>query len=223
MQIANISINQICDFIAASEKRKVSIVKAQKYPSNFIITRYRFARKCMKKHFLNNFSPAVIMEGINVLQYKKGKTNHQESDRVNSILALEEFMNLIFPKYFYNKIYTFHKIENAHIYINGLKIIISPDIVFSYIEQGQRYIGGLKFRIVKSNSFDFEQASLSARLIRDYLEQTFDESLGIIDSNFCVCVDVFGNRVYSAPNTTSGHKLSLEITCSEIKDIWQKV
>lgn len=65
MKTSCISINQLCDFISASERKKISILKSQKYPSPFITTRYKTARNCMKKFIKNSFSYAEIFEGWN--------------------------------------------------------------------------------------------------------------------------------------------------------------
>lgn len=222
MKTSCISINQLCDFISASERKKISILKSQKYPSPFITTRYKTARNCMKKFIKNSFSYAEIFEGIEKLRSKQCNTNHQKEDRDNSIAALEQFLNIKFPDYFKDKLFTFPKVEQSYIIVNDVKVIISPDIILSWVVDGSTYVGGIKFHISKSNIFDYEKASFSANMVRLYLEEV-NNSFGQIDENFCLCVDVFGFRVCSSPKNGLSCNVKLDKACAEIHNMWETV
>ena len=220
---SSISINQLCDFITASDRRKISILKKQKFPSPFMTTRYRIARSCMKNFITNNFSYSEILKGIERLQSMKCSTDFEENDRKNSIKALEQFIHIKFPDYFKDKLFTFSKTEQGYILVNDVKIIVSPDIILSWVENGSKCIGGIKFHLSQSNIFDFEKSSFSANMIRVFLEEVLCNNIGHIDENFCLCVDVFGSRVCAASQELSGCKIKLEKACIEIKDLWKTI
>ena len=64
------SINQMAEFVAASERGKRAIVRKQKHPSTFRVARYATARASFKNYCKNDFDEAILLQGLEKLQNK---------------------------------------------------------------------------------------------------------------------------------------------------------
>lgn len=223
MEDIKISINPLCEFVFASDRKKASIVRNQKQPSTFKVARYRTAKNRMTKSIKNGFSHDEILSGIKKLRAKTCTTEFQESDRKASIEALRLFLELQFPKGFGDLKCTFHAVTQKSVVVDGVLITISPDLVLRWEKDGQKYIGGIKFHISKSNTFDYDKASFAAGLIELYLKDSIAEPDEIVDRKYCLCVDVFSTRVCSTPYDRKGFTTKLEESCHEIKSLWDVI
>ena len=77
--------------------------------------------------------------------------------------------------------------------------------------------------ISKGNIFDAKQQSYVATAIQKYLEEIFDSVGGIVMPELCLSIDVFGDRIVSAPKDISQKIKDIETTCEEVKKIWYAV
>lgn len=215
-----ISINPLCDFIAGSQRKKASIVRSQKNPSKFMVARYRTAKTRMTRFLKNGFSYQDILSGITDLQAKHCETDFQKNDRKASIDALRLFLELQFPKDFKKLKCSFSTDKRKEIEVNDVAIIVAPDLILRWEENGQKYIGGIKFHISKSNVFDYGKASFAAGLINLYLQNVIANDDEIVVPDHCLCVDVFGTRICSTPQDEKAFLDVLNSACLEIKKLW---
>lgn len=216
-----ISINPLCDFVVGSTRKKASIIRSQKQPSTFMVARYRTAKTRMSKFFKNGFSYQDIISGINDLQAKHCVTEFQKSDRRTSIEALRLFLELQFPNKFKELKCSFSTDKRKELDFSGVSIIVAPDLILRWEENGQKYIGGIKFHISKSNIFDYNKASFAAGLINLYLKDVVAAPDEMVVDDFCLCVDVFGTRICSTPQNKNTFIETLENACREIKNLWE--
>jgi hypothetical protein len=221
MEDAKISMNPLCEFVFASTKKKATLVRNQKKPITYRVARYRLAKSRMVKFIKNGFSYDEIISGINDLQAKQCLTEFQRNDRNTSIEALRLFLELQFPKDFDKLKCSFVPIEQKEIVVDGVLIIISPDLILRWEKDGKKYIGGIKFHISKSSKFDYEKASFAAGLLYLYLQKKVAGPDEIVDSSSCLCVDVFSTRICSTPRDKSEFSIKLKDACHEIKLLWE--
>src|SRR5690606_749114 len=79
--------------------------------------------------------------------------------------------------------------------LNGIKIKVSPDLVFRFKIDDKNYAGGIKFNIARKRNLTAKQRLLAANIL--FLNLSNHPKLR--DSNvrpeFCVCLDVFQKNV----------------------------
>lgn len=216
-----ISINQLADFSTATESRKKSILKQQKKPNPFLIPWYQLAKSKMKKSIVAKGDLEPIDLGIEELNSRKPKSNRQVIDRQVSIEALRLFKEVRLPqmlKDFPYEIVKKGKIKS--IYINGVEVIISPDVIYRVRINGQKFLGGVKLHVAKGNIFDNKQLRYISTLIYQYLNEIIAEDDEEVLKELCLSFDIFGQRVISAPRNI--HKCLYDIReyCDEIKTLW---
>lgn len=122
-----ISINPLVEYIEASDRSRKSIIRQQKNPSDFIISRYRTARSAFAKFFKEGFDEQVLRRAIERLQTKEQKSDWTRNDTLNSIEALRSFLEMEFP--FKNLRCKFVKPDTKVYNINGVAITVAPDLL----------------------------------------------------------------------------------------------
>src|SRR5690606_2711948 len=168
----HLSVNQLADFVNASEAKKRSIINQQKTPNEFKISYYQLPKASIKKSMATSGDLETILIGLDKLRVKKPEKKRQINDRIVSIEALQRFVNMKIPdllkKYNY-KVIKDIKIKSTT--INGVEIIVSPDLIIEIDIDGIKYLGGFKIHISKGNVFDIRQQTYVATAMRKYLDE----------------------------------------------------
>ncbi|HAH55483.1 MAG TPA: hypothetical protein DCM02_09465 [Flavobacterium sp.] len=210
----------MAEFINATPARKLRIIKEQKFPSKFIVSRYRIARNNMVSSIRNQFSETDIISGLERLNGIKPKSDFQTNDVKNSIEALRAFLKLQFPNDFKTIKCEFSKPEAKGFILEGVNIIVSPDIILRGNKNGKPFVGGIKFHISKSKKINEATGKYVAHGIKLFLKKTELKSDEIILPEYCLCVDVFGERVIQSPKKDDEFTIGLSEACEEIKRLW---
>lgn len=221
MREINISINQLADFSKSSDAKKRNIVKQQKNPNTFKIAYYQLAKARIKKAMSNKGDIEPILKGIDELKNRTLTKKRQINDRVVSLDAMQRFISLQIPDLLKDLDYKVIKNNNSKsITINGVEVIVSPDIIIQAEIDGKQYLGGIKIHIAKENKFDREQQSYVASTILKYLENVVAKNDEVIMPELCLSIDIFGEGIVSAPKNIDSKIKDLEIICDEIKKMW---
>ncbi|OWP75949.1 hypothetical protein [Flavobacterium oreochromis] len=221
MREINISINQLADFSKSSDAKKRNIVKQQKNPNTFKIAYYQLAKARIKKAMSNKGDIEPILKGIEELKTRTLTKKRQINDRVVSLDAMQRFISLQIPDLLKDLEYKVIKnVNSKSITINGVEVIVSPDIIIQAEIEGKQYLGGIKIHIAKENKFDREQQSYVASTIQKYLEKVVAKNDEVIMPELCLSIDIFGEGIVSAPKNIDSKIKDLEIICDEIKKMW---
>lgn len=212
-----ISINPLVEYISASDRRKRSIVRQQKNPSDFIIARYRMARSAFANYFKKEYDESVLVSAIERLQNRVQTSDWTRNDTVNSIEALRHFLAIEFP--FKSLKCRFVKPDIKTYSINGVAIIVAPDLLLEWEVDGKRRTGAIKFYIKKKN-LTYQQGRLNASLLADFMNYIYPRGT-IVSKQHCICVDVMNQRVFSAPANIDDDMNLVADACQEINMLWR--
>lgn len=210
-----ISISPLVEFVFASERKKASIIRDQKNPSDFIVARYRSARSAFSRYFINGFDKDTLISVIEKLQSKTIGTDWAKNDRLNSIVALRHFLQLEFP--FENLKCTFIKPEHKSYSLEGVDVIVSPDLILKWDANGKTNVGAIKFNI-KKQSLTLQKGGLTASVIYDYMLQIASPDWNV-SKEYCFCLDVMSERLFS-PSMVEENITVAKEACLEIKKLW---
>lgn len=222
MQNYHISVNQFAEFSKSSPKRKATIVKQQIEVNKFLIPWYQMAKAKIRRYFYNLNDIKPILDGIEILKAKHVANKRQEIDRKVSVEALERVINLQIPKILKDIEYTIIKSEEKSIYVEGVEIKISPEIIISAEINGEIFYGGLKVHVCKGKPFDQNQATFVAFLLKRFIDTHVIKGEGVVIPELCFCLDVFSDRLSPAPNDDTSVRDNIKSLCIELKSIWDK-
>ena len=134
---------------------------------------------------------------------------------------MQKYLNIEIPEILKNhNLNIIKKRAIKSTFINGVEIIVSPDIVFTMDYQEKKYIGGVKIHLSKGNIFDNKELKIVATILHKYISEIADEHNAIPLSEICLSMDVFGERVVSSSKNPDKILLKVGRICEEIKQIW---
>lgn len=215
-----ISINQFAEYSnVVEETRKLKIIRQQKKPNPFLIPWYQLAKSCIRKSLKKGGDLSPIFEGLDILLGKTALNKRQQDDRSVSIDALERFTRLKLPSFILENKLEILKLDSKSIEIKGLDISMSPDFVFRMTpSNGDPIIGAMKIHICKSKPFSLQTAELASSVLCKFLKSIFTTVR--IDPKYCFTIDVFGDRIVSAPYNLKVYNGIIDELCEEIVKYW---
>lgn len=211
-----ISINPLVEYIHASERRRHTIIKQQKNPSDFIIARYRTARAAISSYFTSDFNKEVLLKAINRLQSKAQTSDWSKNDTANSIEALRRFLAIEFP--FKSLKCHFAKPSIKSYTIRGVDIIISPDLILEWEVNNKKYFGSIKFYIKKKN-LTLQEGRISSSILAYFAKKISSKDV-FVSNKHCICIDVMNSRIFSAPENIVDDITLVSDACEEIRTTW---
>lgn len=217
-----ISINQFVDFSKGTDSKKKRIIRQQKEPNKFMISLYQTSRASIKKSLSNNGDSKPIIEGLQRLKEKVPVKPRQILNKTISIEAIQRYMKIKIPKILKNhKIDIIKKPETRSIIIEGVEILVSPDVIFTMTYNGIKYIGGVKIHISKRNIFELQDSKTVSFLIEEYLKTIQDNYNASVLSELCFSLDVFDGRMISSPSNKIFFIKKIKETAREVKSLWR--
>jgi hypothetical protein len=164
---------------------------------------------------INDFDIETLINAIEKLQNNATGTEWAKNDRQNSVVALRHFLQFEFP--FKNLKCTFFRPEYKSYEIEGVDVIVSPDLILQWEDNGNTQVGAIKFNI-KKHSLTFQKGGLTATVIYDYLKQILSPDV-IVNKDYCFCIDVMSERIFT-PNKIEDNIIVAKEACLEIKRLW---
>lgn len=216
-----ISINQYADFVNATERKRLRIIKDQQKPNVIKISYYQLAKGRIKKSLAENGAQVCIREALALLAKRIPVTTRQKTDKAVSIEALGRYLTLNIPKMLLLPGICFFKRGEfkSSVSINGVDVIIAPDLIFKVKIDGRDIIGGLKLHIGKK-AFEWQQQQIIASGIYQYMVNEVVKPGQHVDPDWCISLDIFGNGFVSVPAKETDLILSDATIYEEIKRIW---
>ncbi|WP_010231467.1 hypothetical protein [Gillisia marina] len=216
-----ISINPFVDFELSSEAKKLRIIKDQKNPSPLRVGWYQTPRASIKKSLKQNGDSQPLLDGIDRLKNKITSKPQQLQNKMVSIEALDHFISIKLPTILKNHQYEVIKEkEIKSVIIDNVEIVVSPDVIFKIVLNGETYIGAIKLHLSKNNVFDLKQSLTVSTLIHQYCISLSNKYELKVLPDLCFSVDVFGERIVSAPINAKPYLLRIKNICKEVKKYW---
>lgn len=216
-----ISINPFVDFELSSEAKKLRIIKDQKNPSPLRVGWYQTPRASIKKSLSQNGDQQPLLEGIERLKNKITSKPQQLQNKMVSLEALNHFVDIKLPTILKNhKFEVIREKEIKSVIIDNVEIVVSPDVIFKIDLNGETFIGAIKLHLSKNNVFDFGQSLTVSTLLHQYCISLSNKYEFKVLPDLCYSVDVFGERIVSAPINAEPYLLRISNICKEIKKYW---
>lgn len=216
-----ISINPLIIFFKGTESKKRRIIKDSKTPPILKVGWYQTPRACIKKSLSKNGDYEPIILGLEKLKNKVVEKPQQISNKFVSLEAMKRFLNMEIPEILKNhNIDILKKRTIKSTFINGVEVLVSPDIVFTMDYNGEKYIGGVKIHLSKGNIFDLQESKMVATVLHKHISEIAPKYNAIPLTDICFSLDVFGERIVSASKKPDKILLQIGEICNEVKQFW---
>lgn len=221
MKEYKISINPLMDFSTGTDAKKRRIIRDQKNPSPFRVGWYQTPRACIKKSIISRGEFDPILKGMKRLNDKVVTKKQQLTNKHVSMEAMHRYLNVSLPKVFKNHDFELIKErENKSTIVDGVEILVSPDLIFKIKLKGEVHIGAVKLHISKSNIFDITKSSNVATLIHKYLNELSKKHEAKVLPELCFSYDVFAGRFVTAGKDNKESLEKIKKMCEEVKLLW---
>ncbi len=220
MRKYKISINQLADFSIATEAGKRRIISQQLDPDPFRIQWYRTAKASVRKSIMDKGDLAPILDSIQTLRNKTSKSKRDETNRNVSIEALERFVLMKLPKLLKQIDYEIIKSKVKSTSIDGVNVIVAPEVIIRGTIDGKRSLGAVKIHISKNKPFSLNQSEHVASTIFKYLSDEIAEDGDFVIPELCISLDIFSGRVVTASGDHDSRIQEVIEVCKEIKKYW---
>ncbi|WP_303920925.1 hypothetical protein [Draconibacterium sediminis] len=214
-----ISLNQFADFTKATERGKARIVEQQLNPNPFKIIWYQLTKARIKKSIQHQGDLTPIYEALEILKNRTPTNPRQVSDKRISVEALNKFVKMKLPKVFRKNPYSIVTPPVKTTRVGDVIIRVAPDVVVKFEVDGKVFLGAIKIHVSKNKPFDYSQSLMISTILYKYLNEIKKED-EFVDPNLCFSLDIFGDRIVSAPANIDVALSEVERNCEEIKAIW---
>jgi hypothetical protein len=219
MKKYTISINQLAEFHFATESTKNRIIQQQLNPNQFKVSWYQTPKSKVKKCIELGCDLHPIYEGIENLINKQTVNDNQKRKKDISIEALRKFIEIKLPIILRNNKYEIIKTKVKSTYINGVEVIVAPDVIVKGIINGKTVLGGIKIHISKNKPFDYSQSKIVANTIATYLKNEIaDETVEVLPE-LCFSLDIFSGKIIASTIDKRTDDLIFEI-CLNVRKTW---
>jgi hypothetical protein len=226
-----ISANKLAEYVVADPSRQKTILKDAKFAKKVVIVGYKGARGCVPYAFSeNSLNIDVLVERAKKIEAENdapGISDWQRSDNANSAAALKH-LAVIAPELSWGKAKMLY-IKLGGLEIAGVKVSIQPELVFGFEHRNIAKVGAVILNTAKGDDKALDRGN-GAHRVGDYLSSLVFQVLLAKASKFgaplnskCYAVDVFREKVYTAPMSYRKLNKNLEAACEMIASRWKDI
>jgi hypothetical protein len=215
---AKISANKLGEYIDSLPNRRRTIIRDQKYPKGYIVSRYSGAKKSIIDFFVKGKGDRKKIqseiESLILKSYNNSKFKKQDNEL--SIKALEIFAKSNIPSVEAHETSKFESNLNK-LQIEGVEVSVHPDILIKGSIRGKDFIGAIKVHISKGNPLNQSSGKYVAALIHNFLEKNNKTK---VKPDFCISLDIFTGQYFTATRSFKSLRKDIEAACAEIRLLW---
>lgn len=218
-----ISVNKLGEYLTASPVRRRRIVSDQKRPSDFIVARYREASEAINRFLLEGQSPDFLQAEIERISGIEPNTPWQAEDYALSSEAIESFLDIYGDLPLDGCELERGDPEAAPLLVAAVQVNVRPDAISrSTNRSGGQTVGAIKLYFPKTVSLSDDAGAYIATTLHQYVNEYFS-AYGSADYRRCHVVDVFGQQIFTAPQSFIRRRRDIEAACEEIARAWTVV
>ncbi|MEI8234152.1 MAG: hypothetical protein WCH57_05645 [Verrucomicrobiota bacterium] len=217
-----VSINKLAEYLGSSKPlRRRTILMEQKFPQEFVTARYKEAFDAIVDFFVDpNHDEDRIHRVIERIQARPAHNENQITTKKVNVQALKHFLKAL-PKLPLGS-YTFRRASEKTALLNvaGVDISVRPELELVVNERGGGVSYGLlKLYVGKTYPLDDDIAAYVGTTVHQYGESHFPAPSNV-SYKHCYVLDVFRERIYSAPKSFVKRRRDIEAACAEIEAQW---
>jgi len=218
-----ISLNKLGEYLTATPGRRRKILFDQKYPSDFIVTRYNDAEAAIIEYIFSNTNDVGLLDNaLEQIEGKRVETDWEVQTKALNMEALEAFYDIAdqidYTKYSVEKCV---KSEAAYGMLGGVQISVRPEIVIYRDKGEEKVIGATKIYFSKSFPLLDGAGEYVSSFLVEYLKQTRKDRS--VNNRICNVIDVFSRNIITAPISYKRRMADIEAACQEIAAVWNRL
>lgn len=217
-----ISANGLVEYCYATAVRRTTIIENAIRPKNFLLdTRYNDIERAVMDFIESRGKDDTRLLALDrAMLERAAQTSHEEQRLLTAHDAIELCRTLDLSKLPAGAV-TCLPDKQPKYELEGTMVGVRPSNMVTVAQLGkrERAIGLVKPYICKTRPLSMETASLQGTLLLMYAREAY-RSFGEPRSELCSIIDVFAQRMFSAPRNHLQRTKMLKAACREIADRW---
>ena len=221
---AEISVRYLADFMAASERKRRSIVEGCKYRPIARLVQHREAMVAISGAIQRgSLTPQVLKEKADFIRSKlasddfEALTNEVNADYVEKFSEVVASIKLPEAEILPGNVFPPLK-------INGVRVRFSPNLLLRRIgKNNKQWRGAFMLRYAKGVSLPPAvggyQSAAAFGLLKEYLPEEGSD----VDKSICVTLDAFTGGLYPAPGSSVTMFANMKAACLTIAERWPNI
>jgi hypothetical protein len=226
-----ISANKLAEFIIADPSRQMGIIRSAKFVKKVVVTPYKRTRNFIA-HAFSSDSLNIDKLVHRAEEIERGNEDDEISDwlrndNTNSALALKKIA-AIAPELSWENAQILHG-RSGGLFIEGVQVSIQPEVVFSFEHRNITKIGAIILNTTKDDKKSLARNNGSG-CVGDYVASLLfqmllsrQSRLGVPLNSKCYAVDVFREKIYTAPANYQKLNKNIAAACQLIASHWPKI
>jgi hypothetical protein len=221
---AEITVRYLADYMAASERRRRTIIEGCKYRPLARLLQHKEARITISSAFQSGKPDPKALE--------------KKADYIRNKLATDDFdalTNEANADYLerFSEVVASIKLPNAEILpgkkfpaikINGVKVKFKPHLLLSRIDKNNiQRRGAFMLRYAKGKELDPDVGGYQSAAMFGLLKGPLKEEGSEADRSICVTLDAFSGEIYGAPGNSITVFENMKAACQTISERWPNI
>jgi hypothetical protein len=230
-QEPRISANKLAEYVIASPSRQKTILKDAKFPREVVTLPYKRTRDFLPHAFTeNSLDIDKLVRRAEEIESENAATDispWQRNANTNCAAALRR-VAAVAPELSWGNARRLH-VRLGGLDIAGVHVSIQPEIVFSFEHRKITKVGAVILNTVKGDEKSLDRRN-GGYCVGEYLASLVFQMLlgkatkfGAPLNKKCYAVDVFREKVYTAPPSFQRLNKDLEAACEMIASRWKDI
>lgn len=221
---AEISVRYLADYMAASERRRRSIIEGCKYRPLARLLQHKEAQITISSALQSGTpDPKALEKKADFIRNKLATgdfdalTNEANADYVERFSEVVASIKLPTAEILPGKAFPVVKIQ-------GVKVRFSPHLILRRVDKSNKQrTGAFMLRYAKGKDLDPEVGGYQSAAAFGLLKDHFGEEGAEVDKCICVTLDAFSGTLYSAPGGAVSMFANMKAACQTIAERWPNI
>lgn len=221
-----LSINKLGEFVSATQTRRETILRDQKFPKpgGGGGSYYDEACKAIVRYLTEGQDLEILVHALTKLDKRKPKTPQATTMIADNVAALQAFIRLIPQLRFPEGAELISGLPNEFVEatteVEGVKVKIRPEVLLRFTHKRKPKIGVIKLHFSRNFSFNDKNAPQMAALLEHCLRASPLGKNEDVHTQSCLLIDVFTEQVTGSPSTFRTAIKEVGACCRAIAAMW---
>lgn len=216
-----LGVNGLAKYVSATARQRQTILRDEKYPSDFKAVYYREAIREIQRHLtVPESDPTDLLDAAKRVAAQPGDEANERTRRNSNAAALRSFAKIAGVVEF-DKLVPKKGPQQGALMVEDVKVSVRPEVLLKGVHRKEDCAGGVKLYLSKSTPLTDDGAGVAAALLKRHCEGLNGSCKH--HNRHIIVVDVFAEKVHTAPKSvvSKGHELTA--ICREIAQRWPSI
>ena len=216
------ALNALAQYMLASAGQRETILREQKYPSDFRVIYYDEANRAILRFLLDpDRDPEILRQAEQRIRAVTG-VDRNEAQRLNANADAVAAFTACYQEITFDELVATRGPQDSSILIEGVTVNVRPEVLLTGQYRSSASSGAVKIYLSRNSALGEEGAAAAGAVVHMYIEGRAPTAHVCLPRH-CTVVDVFGRACYAAPRAVTRRRNEIQAACREIAQRWPTI